>query len=123
VRPAAFGIDLRSSFLAKKNIPFGAHIFGSVRHFFFDQPTHYLGHGKMMMFGRIIAFLAIGHLGPMMMMMMVASTPSHPLDSLEGEEYKAVTQILQDAGRLSNITRFAQISLVPPAKNIELDQR
>jgi Cu2+-containing amine oxidase len=79
---------------------------------------NYLGHGKMMFrkIDAIVALLAIG-LGPMMMKM-VASTPSHPLDSLEAEEYKAVTQILQDAKRLTNITRFAQVSLVPPTKSI-----
>jgi primary-amine oxidase len=70
-----------------------------------------------MMFGKIIAIFAlltIG-LGPLMM---VESAPSHPLDSLVAKEYKAVTQILQDAGRLTNSTRFAQVSLVPPAKDV-----
>jgi primary-amine oxidase len=51
-------------------------------------------------------------------MMMVASAPSHPLDSLVAEEYKAVAQILQAAGRLTNSTRFAQVSLAPPAKDV-----
>lgn len=48
----------------------------------------------------------------------VQAAPAHPLDSLSTDEYQAVREILQDAGRLKNTTRFAQVSLLPAAKDV-----
>ena len=47
----------------------------------------------------------------------VAQPVAHPLDPLKYEEYWAVLEILRDAGKLDEDTRFSMINLIPPPKD------
>lgn len=59
--------------------------------------------------------LLLGLSGPLGLMM-ASAAPTHPLDSLTTEEYQDVVRILKDGGRVTDSTRFAQVSLLPPSK-------